>query len=157
MADSTGNASWTDSIKNTFNKFAKHLFSTTMLFMMAAMAFPMIGAAATTAGTSATLGDLALGTVDMYWEMIKAPFTDGGVVFDALGNAADGNFAANSYEMGMMDHGNMGMEHGAQHTAKHTAPSYTEAGKIEANEAADFWNIPTEDHTQTMLSHPTHK
>lgn len=106
-------------ITKFFNNVAKHIFSPTMIFMMAAMAFPMISAAATTAGATATVGDLALGTIDMYWEMIKAPFTDGGIVADALGNAANGNFAPDSYEMGMMDHSNMaGGEH-AGHVMGH--------------------------------------
>lgn len=107
-------------ITNTFNSLVKHMFSPTMIFMMAAMAFPAIGVAASAAGTTATLGDIGLATVDMYWEMIQAPFTDGSTVIDAFGNAFDGNFAPQSYEMGMMDHGNMahdmaahaGMDHG---------------------------------------------
>ena len=96
-----------------------------MIFMMAAMAFPMIGAAASAAGTTATLGDLGLATVDMYWEMIKAPFTDGGVVVDAVSNAADGNLAANSYEWGMMDHGEMGHHHGGEHAHDMSAIDHT--------------------------------
>lgn len=114
MAEETkseATSGWT--LKGTFNKLVHHLFSPTMIFMMAAMAFPMIGAAATAAGAKATIGDLALGTIDMYWEMAKAPFTDGGVVVDAFNSATNGNIMPGSYEMGMMDHSNMmsGGEH----------------------------------------------
>lgn len=100
MADDTQSGSW---LSRTFNSFAKHLFSPTMLIMMAAMVLPAVAVAAP-AG-AATLGDLALGTVDMYWEMIKAPFTDGGVIFDGISNAFNGDILPQNYEMGMMDHG----------------------------------------------------
>mgnify|MGYP000055947432 CR=1 FL=1 len=106
MADEAGKAtSW---LSNTFNKVVKHMFSPTMIFMMAAMAFPIVASAAGSLGAGATFGDIGLATVDMYGEMIAAPFTDGGVVVDAFSNAADGNFAPTSYEMGMMDHSQMG-------------------------------------------------
>lgn len=95
-------------LSKTFNSVVKHMFSPTMIFMMMAMAFPMASMAASTAGATATLGDIGLATADMYVEMFKAPFTDGGVMLDAFGNAADGNFAANSYEWGMMDGGHGG-------------------------------------------------
>ncbi len=98
MAETTG-------LTGVFNSFAKHIFSPTMLIMMTAMAFPAVGAAAASLGTGATFGDIGLATVDMYGSMFTAPFTDGGVIGDAFANAAEGNWAAQSYEFGMMDHG----------------------------------------------------
>lgn len=85
--------------------FLSHVFSVSMVVMMTTMAFPAVGAAAAAGGVNATFGDIALAGVDMYWEMLKAPFTDGGVLVDAFSNAAQGDFAPTSYEMGMMDHG----------------------------------------------------
>lgn len=96
------------SLSATFKKVAKHLLSPTMIIMMAIMAFPAI-AAAVPAGT-ATFGDLLMGTVDMYSSMLMAPFTDGGIVVDAVSNAAGGEWAASSYEMGTM-HSMHGGEH----------------------------------------------
>ncbi len=100
-------------LSRKFKSVIKHAFSPTMIFMMAAMAFPAVSAAAAAAGTGATFGDIGLSTVDMFWEMAKAPFTDGGVVVDAFTNLMDGNIMPGSYEFGSMDHGAM-MEHMAQ-------------------------------------------
>lgn len=164
MADETPTAPGEkeSGLKKIFNKVVHHLFSPTMLFMMAAMAFPMIGAAATAAGTSATIGDLGLATIDMYWEMIKAPFTDGGVVGDALTNAFNGEIAPNSYEIGMTDHGNMagheGMHSGGEHAGHHINTSGFEEWKNtlspnawqEAMDNAKFYGMTPEQYFQNL-------
>lgn len=125
-AESAKGGSLSDKFSKAVGGFFKHLFSPTMIFMMVAMALPAVGMAATTAGTGATLGDIGLATVDMYVEMFKAPFTDGGVVSDAFGRAVEGDFAADSYEWGMMDHGNM--EHHDMSGSSHDVGAGSDSG-----------------------------
>ena len=97
---------WT--LSGTFNKLVHHLLSPTMIIMMVAMVLPVVATAAP--GSIATFGDILMATADMYGQMLTAPFTDGGVIVDAAGNALEGNWGAYSYEWGMMDHGGHGME-----------------------------------------------
>lgn len=82
-------------LSHTFGKAAKHLFSFTMIFMMASVALPAIAAAA--APGAATLGDLGMGLVDHYWTMVSAPFTEFSTVSDIASNTFAGNLAPSSY------------------------------------------------------------
>lgn len=123
MAEDTQTAG--SSLTRTFGKVARHIFSPGMVIMMTAMAFPVVGAAAAAAGTTATLGDIALSTLDMYGHMLSAPFTDGGVLLDAFGSAANGDLAPGSYELGQMaEHGAYGAHESELLTGhlNHTGP-----------------------------------
>jgi hypothetical protein len=132
-------------LSGMFNSFAKHLFSPTMIFMMVAMALPAVSAAAAAAGTTATFGDIAMGTLDMGWQMISAPFTDGGTVIDAFQNAGSGNFAAGSYEFG-------NMHHGASAAVPHTAGAATHVSAQYAADAA-FFGVDAKEHASLLYGH----
>lgn len=97
---------------NDLGGFIGHLFSPTMIFMMAAMALPVVAAAAPAGG--ATFGGLITGVVQHYGVMFTAPFTDGGVLLDAFSNAADGRWVSDAASIAtpMMDHS---MHHGMHH------------------------------------------
>lgn len=97
MDDDKSSKSW---LRSAFNSVTKHIFSWHMLVMMAVMTLPMVGMAAASVGTSATLGDIGLATVDMTWNMVSAPFTHGGVIVDGVANAFNGNIAPDAYEWG---------------------------------------------------------
>ncbi len=97
--------------------FFKHLVSPTMVIMMMVMAFPAVAAAAPAAG--ATLPDMGVALLDHYWQMFSNPFTDGGVVVDAIGNTINGNFDL-SYEFGSGHGAHGGATHAAVGAAGHT-------------------------------------
>jgi hypothetical protein len=142
-------------VSSTFNKVAKHLFSPVMIFMMVAMALPTVGMAAVAAGKTATLGDIAMGTADMFWNMISAPFTDGGVAVDAVSNAAHGNFAANSYQFGSMDHAahTVAATNTAAMTTAHHVAAAKAAAVTSSAKTASFFGIDPAAHSQLMMIH----
>jgi hypothetical protein len=134
------------------NSFLSHIFNRHMLihgaFMVLGMVVPAVAMAASAAGASATFGDIALGTVDMGVSMVKGTFEGLPALGDAFMNAAGGDWAAQSYQMGMMDHGAM---HAAADVANHSAAM---AHETAASSAAGLWGVPAADHNALMNAHP---
>ncbi len=128
----------------------KHIFSPTMITMMAIMAFP---AAAAIPPDAVTLTDIGAATVDHFKTMFTAPFTDGGVVVDATKNAIQGDWSLN-YEFGEAHAG-----HGAVmgHSPTMSPSEHLEIKESIANEIADdadFWGEDTESYISNMERHP---
>lgn len=88
-----------ESLKKIFNK---HLLIHAG-FMLIGMVFPMVAMAASSMGASATLGDVVIGGMDMFFSMIfdgiEAVIDIGP---DLVENTLEGNFAPGSYEFGNM-------------------------------------------------------
>lgn len=101
--------------------------------LMLGMVFPAVAAAAAAAETTATLGDLALGAVDMVGSMIGGLADSVGVVSDVVSNGLSGEFAAASYEMGA-----------------HAVHDVTEF----ANQASAQWGVDAGNMNKLLRAHP---
>lgn len=123
------------SLSNTFNLsslFTWHNFHRLHMLLMVGMVLSGVGMAAAMAGNPATIGDLAVGTLDAGWSMAKGLVENIGVIWDAGANALEGNFSPDVYEWGMMDH-SAGMEH-----AGHAAPDVSSAAEAAGSLSYEF-------------------
>ncbi len=130
-------------LDKVFNSAAHHFFSWGTLFhafLMMGMVLAPMGAAVAAAGHTATAGDLAVGTLDMFWKMITGFFTDGNVLVDAFGNAVQGNFAPTIDPSAAL----------ASHGTSHAAHAAGEAAGCTADQLSDiFGGMSAEDFAYT--------
>ena len=82
------------SLSGKFGRAAKHVFSASMVIMMASMALPALGALA-----DPTLADAGLALAEHYTTMFTAPFMEIDTLGQIAGNTVDGNFGL-SYQWG---------------------------------------------------------
>jgi hypothetical protein len=135
MAEQTG-----FSLSGAFKKAASFIFNKHTLIhgaLMLGMVFPAVAAAAAAAETTATLGDLALGAVDMVGAMFSGLGESVNVLGDVASNSLSGEFAAASYEMGA-----------------HAVHAGAEVSAEFVNQAANQWGVDAGQMTALMRTHP---